>query len=229
MPKILIIEDDANIVRGLSDNLRFEGHAVITAMDGKSGLQRALREQPELILLDVMLPEMNGFDVLRQVRTEKLTCPIIMLTAKGEEVDKVRGLELGADDYVTKPFGLQELLARVRAALRRSDSGPAKENPTIYKFDQITIRFDRCELLRMRETVPLTARETAILKHFVQHRGKIVTRETLLNEVWGYDRYPSTRTVDNQILALRKKMEESAEKPRYITSIRSMGYRFDHE
>ncbi|MEI6210026.1 MAG: response regulator transcription factor [bacterium] len=227
--KILIVEDDANIVRGLKDNLAFEGYAVSVASDGEEGLAQALSLQPDLILLDIMMPKRNGFDVLRELRDHKQTVPVIMLTCKGEEVDKVLGLELGADDYVTKPFGLNELLARIRAVLRRRNAPPTALTDDTYAFEGIEIRFARCEIARKRKTFPLTAIETALLRYLVERRGKVVTREELLNKVWGYDRFPSTRTVDNRIMALRKKLGDDPQAPRYLVSMRSLGYRFDHE
>ncbi len=222
MTKILLIEDNPDILRGLRDNLTFEGYQVLSETDGRKGLALALTEDADLIILDVMLPGINGFDILKALRADDVRAPVIMLTAKGEEVDKVLGLELGADDYVTKPFGLHELLARVRAVLRRFQQAEAGVGQR-YAFDAQVIHFDRCELTRGEERVELTDRETEILRHFVRHRGKVVSREELLSAVWGYAHFPSTRTVDNQIVALRKKLGAD-----YITTVRGRGYKFDH-
>jgi len=223
--KILIIEDEKELINGLKLNLVFEGYDVIWALDGEEGLRRALKEAPDLVLLDIMLPKKDGLDVCRELRGQNVTIPIIMLTAKGEEVDKVVGLEIGADDYITKPFSVKELLARVKAHLRRGER-KEKNIPSIYRFDDVEIDFIHFKVKRKNREFVLTSLEVKILKYFVAHRGEVVTRENLLDEIWGYERYPSTRTIDNHILKLRKKLEDDPAKAKYIFSVYGEGYRF---
>jgi len=223
--KILIIEDEKELISGLKLNLDFEGYDVIWALDGQEGLNKALEEKPDLILLDIMLPQKNGLEVCRELRGQNVTIPIIMLTAKGEEVDKVVGLEIGADDYITKPFSVKELLARVKAHLRRGKR-EEKNNPSVYRFDDVEIDFIHFKVKRKEKELDLTSLEVEILKYFVAHRGEVVTREALLNEIWGYERYPSTRTIDNHILKLRKKLQDDPAKAKYIFSVYGEGYRF---
>ncbi len=223
-PRILIIEDEPDLLRGLSLNLKAEGYCVLTADRGDSGLEQAMREQPELVLLDIMLPGMNGLDVCRALRGKGFEAPIIMLTARAEEVDRVVGLEIGADDYVTKPFGIRELLARIRVRLRRH--APPANGDTIVRFGEIEIHFDRHEALRRGQHVDLTGKEFEVLRLLVRHRGEIVTRDRLLDEVWGYETYPTTRTVDNHILRLRQKLEDDPADPRFILSVYGEGYKF---
>lgn len=223
--KILIIEDEEELIKGLKLNLVFEGYDVIWALDGEEGLNKALEEKPDLILLDIMLPQKNGLEVCRELRGQNVTIPIIMLTAKGEEVDKVVGLEIGADDYITKPFGVKELLARVKAHLRRGKR-EEKDAPSVYRFDDVEIDFIHFKVKRKDKEFELTSLEVEILKHFIAHRGEVVTREALLDEIWGYKRYPSTRTIDNHILKLRKKLQDDPAKAKYIFSVYGEGYRF---
>ena len=221
---ILVIEDDLNILRGLKDNLKFEEYEVLTAVEGLEGLKLALEKAPDLILLDIMLPGLNGYDICRKVKEQKPEIPIVMLTARGKEVDKIAGLDLGADDYVTKPFSIPELLARIRAVLRRSSNRiPLEEK---YSFGNVVIDFKQCQTFVNNEEIHLSAREYAIMKFLIQHTGEVVHRHELLDEVWGYESYPSTRTVDNYILDLRKKMEEDPSNPKHILSLRSLGYKF---
>ena len=223
--KILIIEDEDELIKGLKLNLDFEGYDVIWALDGEEGMNMALEEAPDLILLDIMLPQKNGLDVCRELRGKNIAIPIIMLTAKGEEVDKVVGLEIGADDYITKPFSVKELLARVKAHLRR---GKREETdvPSVYRFDDVEIDFIHFKVKRKEKEFDLTSLEAEILKYFIAHRGEVVTREALLDKIWGYDRYPSTRTIDNHILKLRKKLQDDPAKAKYIFSVYGEGYRF---
>lgn len=224
MYTILIIEDEPDLLNGLALNLRNEGYQVLQASRGDEGLQLALEQNPHLILLDVMLPQMSGLDVCHELRRKGVNTPIIMLTAKGEEVDRVVGLEIGADDYVTKPFSLRELLARIRARLR---SHPQAAAPlTRYRFGDVEIDFEKLQATRKGKLVDLTAREYDILRLLIRCRGEVVTRNRLLNEVWGYEAYPTTRTVDNHILKLRKKLEDDPAAPRYILSIYGQGYKF---
>lgn len=223
--KILIIEDEKELISGLKLNLDFEGYDVIWALDGEEGLNKALKEAPDLILLDIMLPKKDGLEVCRELRGQNVTIPIIMLTAKGEEVDKVVGLEIGADDYITKPFSVKELLARVKAHLRR-ERREEKDTPSVYRFDDVEIDFIHFKVKRKKKEFDLTSLEVEILKYFVAHRGEVVTREAMLNEIWGYERYPSTRTIDNHILKLRKKLQDDPAKAKYIFSVYGEGYRF---
>jgi len=223
-PRILIIEDEPDLLRGLELNLKAEGYVVLTASRGDTGLEQALRERPELVLLDIMLPGMSGLDVCRELRAKGFDAPIIMLTARAEEVDRVVGLEIGADDYVTKPFGIRELLARIRVRLRRH--APATNGDAKLRFGEIEVDFDRHEALRSGQRVDLTGKEFEVLRLLASHRGEIVTRDRLLDEVWGYETYPTTRTVDNHILRLRQKLEEDPGDPRYILSIYGEGYKF---
>ena len=219
-PRILIIEDEPDLLRGLALNLKAEGYGVLTSSRGDSGLEQALRDRPELVLLDIMLPGMNGLDVCRELRRKGFEAPIIMLTAKAEEVDRVVGLEIGADDYVTKPFGIRELLARIRARLRRHVPIAAT-----LRLGPAEIDFDKHEATRGGQRIELTGKEFDVLRLLARHRGEIVTRDRLLEEVWGYETYPTTRTVDNHILRLRQKLEEDPSNPRYILSIYGEGYK----
>ena len=224
MKTILVIEDDVNILRGLKDNLKFEGYDVITETDGHEGLRLAIEKSPDLILLDLMLPGLNGYDICRKVKAQKPEIPIIMLTARGQEVDKIVGLDLGADDYVTKPFSIPELMARIRAVLRRYQ----KEDKEIddYSFGDVTLDFKKYEAMVAGKKVKLTAREFEIMKYFINHANEVVHRHDLLDEIWGYETFPTTRTVDNYILNLRKKFEKDPAKPRHILSVHGVGYKF---
>ena len=221
--QILIIEDEPDLLRGLALNIKAEGYGVLTATSGDTGLATALKERPDLVLLDLMLPGMGGLDVCRELRRQHFDAPIIMLTARAEEVDRVVGLELGADDYVTKPFGIRELLARIRVRLRRT-SGSASES--VLRFGDVMLDFDKHEAMRAGERVELTGKEFDVLRLLARHRGDIVTRERLLDEVWGYEHYPTTRTVDNHILRLRQKLEAEPSNPRHILSVYGEGYKF---
>ena len=223
--KILIIEDEEDLVKGLKLNLADEEYEVDWASDGLEGLRKALQETPDLIILDIMLPEKNGLEVCRELRQKNIGIPIIMLTAKGEEIDKVVGLEIGADDYITKPFSVRELLARLKAHLRRADR-EANTLPGMYSFGDVEIDFAHFKARRKGKELDLTSIEMEILKYLIAHRGEVVTRDDLLDKIWGYDSYPTTRTIDNHILKLRKKIEEDPAHPRYILSVYGGGYRF---
>ena len=223
--KILIIEDEEELVKGLKLNLVFEGYDVIWALDGEDGLNKAMKEAPDMILLDIMLPKKDGLDVCRELRQRNVSIPIIMLTAKSEEVDKVVGLEIGADDYITKPFSVRELMARVKAHLRRGKN-EEKGVPSVYRFNDVEIDFIHFKVKRSGKEFDLTSLEVEILKYFVAHRGEVVSREALLDKIWGYETYPSTRTIDNHILKLRKKLEEDPAQAKYIFSVYGEGYRF---
>ena len=223
MPRILIVDDEPAIVRGLEDNLRFEGYETLAASSGEQGLARALGEVPDLILLDVTMPGRSGWDVCRELRQRGLDVPIIMLTARGEEADRVRGLELGADDYVTKPFSLRELLARVRAVLRRP--GPRRKFEEL-AFGDVRVHRRGRRVTRAGREVRLTRKEYDLLVYLAGHQGDVVTRERLLDEVWGYERFPTTRTVDTHVLRLRRKLEADPDRPRFIHTVHGQGYRF---
>jgi DNA-binding response OmpR family regulator len=224
LPRILIIEDEADLALGLRNNLEIEGCEVITARDGEEGVRLACQENPDLILLDIMLPRLNGLDVCRHLRGKGMGTPIIMLTARGQEIDKVIGLEIGADDYVTKPFSIRELLARVHVQLRRQSKRETESKD--YRFGEVELNFDRHQAFKKGKPLDLSAREFEILKYFIEHRGKIITRDQLLDEVWGYDNFPLTRTVDNHIARLRQKIEEDPSEPQYVITVHRIGYKF---
>ena len=224
MSDILIIEDEAQMRSGLKDNLEFEGYAVDVAEDGQIGLDKSLSKSYDLIILDVMLPKLSGFDVCKKIREKGIKTPIIMLTAKGEEIDKVLGLELGADDYVTKPFSLRELLARVKAILRRTDESSSKTQQKI-TIGKLEIDFNSYTAMVEGKSVAMTHKEYEIVKYLWQHKGATVSRDNLLEEVWGYDDYPTTRTVDNFILKLRQKIEINPNRPKHILTVHGIGYK----
>jgi DNA-binding response OmpR family regulator len=224
MKRILIVEDDKAILRGLADSLKAEHFEIETSSDGEEGLGFAKRRKYDLILLDVMLPGINGFDICRQLRSEKVKTPILMLTGKGEEIDKVMGLELGADDYVTKPFSIKELLARIKALLRRqADIHTSMDEAS---FGDVYVDFKKQEAARGKKKIDLTAKEFQLLKYFVEREGEVISRDQLLDSVWGYDSLPTTRTVDNYILSLRKKIEKNPAKPTHLLTIHTAGYKF---
>ena len=223
--KILIIEDEQDLARGLEINLTREGYRVLKAASGEAGVGLAIKENPNLIILDIMLPGMSGLDVCRELRHKGFAAPIIMLTAKSEEVDRVVGLEIGADDYVTKPFSVRELQARIRVQLRHQ-LPRSSENLPRYCFDDVDVDFEKCRTTRKGAAVELTAKEYELLRLLIRCRGEVVGRERMLNEVWGYEAYPTTRTVDNHILKLRQKLEDDPANPRHILSIYGEGYKF---
>jgi len=223
--KVLIIEDEEDLIKGLKLNLIDEGYEVDSALNGVEGLLKVIQETPDLIILDIMLPDKDGLEVCRELRQKNISIPIIMLTAKGEEIDKVVGLEIGADDYITKPFSVRELLARIKAQLRRAERDE-KAVPQIYSFGDIEIDFAQFEVRRKGKELDLTSLEMEILKYFIAHRGEVVARDDFLDKIWGYESYPTTRTIDNHILKLRKKIEEDPSHPRYILSVYGGGYRF---
>lgn len=225
MTKILIVEDEPNMVAGLRDNFEYEGYEVVTAGDGVAGLDRALRDSPDLVILDVMMPRMSGLDVCKQLKAKRPSVPIIMLTARGQEVDKVVGLELGADDYVTKPFSIRELLARVKAVLRRARSAGAKELEQ-YSFGDVEVNLRNCQVVRKGKAVDFSSKEFELLKYFIAHAGEALSRDRLLEDVWGYDHFPSTRTVDAHIVRLRQKLEAKPDDPRFILTVHGTGYKF---
>jgi DNA-binding response OmpR family regulator len=222
--RILIVEDEPAMVAGLRDNFEYEGYEVISANDGVAGLERALADHPDLVVLDVMMPRMSGLDVCKQLKAKRPTLPIIMLTARGQEVDKVVGLELGADDYVTKPFSIRELIARVKAVLRRAS--PPSVAPEIYRFGDVEVNIRKSEVRRAGAPVELSGREFELLAYFVAHPAETLSRDRLLDAVWGYDNYPNTRTVDTHILHLRQKLEPNPEEPRLFLTVHGSGYKF---
>lgn len=224
MAKILIVEDQKDMVTGLVFNLEAQGHKVSAAYDGEAGLSSAEREKPDLIVLDIMLPKKDGFEVCRELRRKGHDVPILMLTARREEADKVLGLEIGADDYLTKPFGLSEFLARVKALLRR---GPGKDvQSETYRFGTVEVDFKNYRASKDGVPVDLTQREFEMMRLFLKNRDKVISRNRFLNEIWGYDRYPTTRTVDAHIASLRQKLETDPEHPRIIVTAHGLGYKF---
>ena len=224
MKRILLVEDEPGLVLTLRDRLSREGYAVETATDGESGLSRAAGEAFDLVLLDVMLPRLGGFDVLKDLRKRDIDTPVIMLTARGQVVDKVVGLKLGADDYVTKPFEMVELLARIEAKLRRAPSVPHPAEG--HQFGEVRIDFRRAEVTKSGVPLDLSAREFQLLRYFIEHRGATLSRDTLLNDVWGYNTLVSTRTVDVHVAWLRQKIEPNSRHPQYILTVHGMGYKF---
>lgn len=225
MKQILIVEDEPDMQSGIKDNLEFEGYEVDTASDGKEGLIKILSNNYDLVLLDVMLPLMSGFDVCKKVRHENNDTPIIFLTAKGEEIDKVIGLESGGDDYLTKPFSLRELLARVKAVLRRTEKSSAKASSQKVEIGKLTVDFDTFTAFVDGETVKMTSKEFEILQYFLKHKNATISRDSLLDNVWGYDFQPTARTIDNFILKLRQKIEDNPNDPQIIITVHGMGYR----
>jgi len=228
MRKVLIVEDDEAMSVALRDGFTYEGYAVTVAKDGEAGLHLATTSGPDLILLDVMLPKMTGLDVCRKLRTDGSGVPIIMLTARGQEIDKVLGLKQGADDYVTKPFGFMELMARVEAVLRRCNSpqsAAATRTETVFRFGDVTVDFRSCEAWKGSRPIDLSPRELKLLAHFLQHRGEVISRETLLDEVWDYNAVLYTRTVDMHIAKLRKKIEDNPADPKHVVTVHRLGYK----
>jgi len=224
MKKILIIEDEKDMVMGLKFNLEARDYDIIVAYDGETGYQMALREKPDLVILDIMLPKLNGYEVCKRLKKEIPDLPIIMLTAKSQEAEIVTGLELGADDYITKPFSILELLARIKALFRRIISG--SEIPEVHRFGNLEINFKKYEACKKGKPLKLSPREYELLKCLIEHDGEIVSRDELLNQVWGYDSFPNTRTIDAHISKLRHKIEDNPEEPKLIVTIHGIGYKF---
>jgi DNA-binding response OmpR family regulator len=224
MKTILIVDDEPAIVRGLAEALSAEHFAVLKSHTGETGYQMAKREKVDLLILDLRLPDRNGEDICRDLRKEGVEVPILMLTSKKTETDKVVGLESGADDYVTKPFSVREVIARVHALLRRKPTMAVELDD--YAFGKVHVDFLAQEATRGKKTIPLKTRECEILKCFIRHQGEVVSRDMLLNEVWGYEKFPTTRTVDNFIVALRKKLEEDPKAPVHLLTVHTSGYKF---
>jgi two-component system alkaline phosphatase synthesis response regulator PhoP len=224
MAKILIIEDEPDMVMGLRDNLSYEGYEVASAADGEAGLSLALQESPDLILLDLMLPGKDGYQVCRELRSKGCEAPVIMLTAKSQEVDKVLGLELGADDYITKPFSIREVLARIKAVLRRQGARPKKIES--YEFGDVKVDFRKGIAVKAGKEIELSHYENEILRLLVANKDEPVSRNRLLDEVWGYDLFPTTRTIDNHVVKLRQKIEDDAHNPEHVVTVHGIGYKF---
>src|SRR5438046_4115926 len=224
MARILIVEDEPAMVAALRDNFEFEGYDVITAPDGVAGLERAVKEAPDLVILDVMMPRMSGLDVCKQLKSKRPSIPIIMLTARGQEVDKVVGLELGADEHVTKPFSIRELLARVKAVLRRAQTLPKEQDR--YAFGDVEVDLRSYQVLRGGKPVDFSSKEFELLKHFLCHSGETMSRDRLLDEVWGYENFPTTRTVDGFIVRIRQQLEPVPDQPRFFLTVHGVGYKF---
>ena len=224
MTRVLLVEDEPGLVLTLTDRLAAEGYAVAHAADGDAGFERALAEPFDVVVLDVMLPGRDGFAVCRDLRARGVTTPILMLTARGQVTDKVVGLKLGADDYLTKPFEMPELLARLEALLRRTGAPAAGAEHV--RFGDVTVDFARAEVTRAGEPVELSAKEFGLLRHFAAHPGRLVTRDEALTEVWGYDDTPATRTVDVHVAWLRQKLEPNPRRPRHFVTVHGLGYKF---
>ncbi len=224
MPRILIAEDEADMAAGLRDNLQFEGYDVLIATDGEAALKAATSQSPDLVLLDIMMPKLDGLEVCKRIRQAGFMIPILMLTAKSQEIDIVRGLEMGADDYVTKPFSVRELLARIKAALRRTAAG--KGLSRVMRIGESTVDLVKGNVERAGQTFHLGHFELEILKMLVENAEKPVERNKLLDVIWGLEGFPITRTVDNHIVSLRRKIEPDPKHPRHIVTVHSIGYRF---
>jgi DNA-binding response OmpR family regulator len=226
MKRILIIEDDISILKGLKDVLMFKSYEVFTATDGESGYEMARDKKPDLIILDIMLPKMDGFTLCKKLRDQGNMTPVLMLTARGEEPDKVQGLDYGADDYVTKPFSLPELLARVRALLRRgTEKELEKKPPDSLTLGNVFLDFKKYEASKDGLPLSLTPKEFGVLRCLAARAGDVITRDELLDEVWGYEKFPTTRTVDNHLAQLRSKIEDNPSEPRYLITVHGVGYR----
>jgi DNA-binding response OmpR family regulator len=223
MSRIIVIEDDRAIIRGLKDNLEYESYEVYTATDGEQGYRLIKEQRPDLIVLDLMMPRMSGYELCQKVRSEGITTPILMLTARSEEADRVRGLDIGADDYVTKPFSVPELLARIRAILRRTQSPTSL--PENLRFDDVNVDFTCFDAKKAEQVLKLSRKEFGVLRLLAARVGQVVTRNELLDEVWGHECYPTTRTVDNHIASLRAKLEDDPSEPRHLITVHGVGYK----
>lgn len=224
MKTILIVEDDPAILKGLTTSLQEDHYHILTAADGQKGFETAKREKIDLIILDVMLPRKDGFEICRDLRKEGVATPVLFLTSKKEEVDRVLGLELGADDYMTKPFSVRELKARIKARLRRATDH--LRDLEEYSFGDVHLDFRKLEARKGSAEIKLSAKEFDVLRYFIQKEGEVVTRDSLLDDVWGYDTFPTTRTVDNYILSIRKKIENDPAHPQHLVTVHAAGYKF---
>lgn len=225
METILVIEDDPSILLGIRKNLEYEGFHVLVAKDGEDGLQKAFDERPDLILLDIMLPHVNGYEICRAVRKHEPTVPILILSAKDQEADKITGLDLGADDYITKPFSVKELVARVKAALRRTRALDGEDEP--FLFGRVEVDYAGRVLRVDGDAVECTPKEFDLLRFLIRNRGRVLSRDQILNKVWGYDYYGTPRTIDNFVQKLRQKVEHDAAEPDHILTVRGIGYKFE--
>jgi DNA-binding response OmpR family regulator len=225
METILVVEDDPAIALGLEKNLRFEGFTVLVARDGAKGLDMAINKSPDALILDVMLPKMSGFEICKALRKHDVKVPIIMLTARDQEIDKIMGLDIGADDYITKPFSVAEVMARLRACLRRRKMADGDSEGT-FEFDDVVLDFSGQTVSRKGKDIEISLKEFELLKYLVQNRGKALSRDQILNKVWGYDYYGTARTIDNFITRLRQKLEKNPDSPRHFVTIRGLGYKF---
>ena len=223
MSRVLVVEDDPAILRGLAGNLASEKYDVLTASDGETGYRMAREQSPDVIVLDLMLPRLSGYELCRKLRSDGLKTPILMLTARGDEADRVLGLDLGADDYMGKPFAVRELMARIRALLRRTQPSSA---PDVLRFDDVVIDFRRWEARKGDRTLEMTRKEYGVLHLLAARAGEVVSRDALLREVWGYDATPTTRTVDNHIATLRAKLEQDPAAPRHLLTMYGVGYKW---
>ena len=223
MSQIIVIEDDRAILRGLKDNLECESYEVLTATDGEQCYRLIKEHNPDLIVLDLMMPRMSGYELCQKVRSEGMTTPILMLTARSEEMDRVHGLDIGADDYVTKPFSVPELLARIRAILRRAQ--PSTALPENLRFDDVIVDFTCFDAKKAKQALKLSRKEFGVLRLLAARAGQVVTRNELLDEVWGHESYPTTRTVDNHIASLRAKLEDDPSEPRHLITVHGVGYK----
>ncbi len=225
METILVVEDDPAIALGLEKNLRFEGFGVLIARDGAKGLDLAVNKTPDAMILDVMLPKMNGFELCKALRKHDIKIPIIMLTARDQEIDKIMGLDIGADDYITKPFSIAEVMARLRACLRRTKAAEG-ESEGVFGFDDVSVDFSGQTVSRKGKSLDISLKEFELLRYLIQNRGKALSRDQILNRVWGYDYYGTARTIDNFITRLRQKLEKNPDSPRHFVTIRGLGYKF---
>jgi DNA-binding response OmpR family regulator len=223
---VLIIEDDPSILLGLQKNLRFEGYDVLTASDGERGLELAIDRPPDLIILDIMLPKISGFEICKTLKKNNIQVPIIILSAKDQEIDKIMGLDLGADDYVTKPFSIREMIARINAVMRRKRRFDQQSVSERFKFGKLTLDLKGQVLLKDGEPLETSVKEFQLLKFFVENRGKVLDRKEILNKVWGYDYFGTARTIDNFITKLRQKVEDDPDDPKHIVTVRGVGYKF---
>jgi DNA-binding response OmpR family regulator len=225
MKRILIVEDDPSILLGLETAFQEEGYDIVSASDGERGYHFAKTRNPDLIILDIMLPKKNGLDICRDLRNDKINTPILMLTSKKEEIDRIIGFELGADDYVTKPFSIRELMLRVRAMLKRNTVNERKLEE--FEFGEMKLDFKKLEAKKGNQVINLSAKEFQILKYFAEREGEVISRDMLLDDVWGYENFPSTRTVDNYILSIRKAIEQDPSNPQHLLTIHTVGYKFN--
>jgi len=227
MKRVLIVEDEEGLLEGLAHNFKYEGYEVMTAKTGQEGLRMALKQRPDVVVLDIMLPEKDGFTVLKELRQRHRDIPVLVMTARNFEADVLKGFDLGADDYVTKPFGIKELMARVKRLAQRGPSGAPAPGPTVYSFGDVEVKFEAREVYKAGQQVALSFKEFELLKYLIEHRGRTVSREELLEEIWGVDEElgVTTRTVDTHVSNLRSKLGAGFEQP-FIVAVHKVGYKF---